>query len=329
MNAAFRTLACLLFGAAVAFADGPAAPKIVVLDNENLIEGTVSKTADVYVIRRQVGGDIELPANRVLAVVKDRKEAFALVFERANRGDADEHLRLARWCASNGLPAEAMAEARTAARMRPGFAAAERYAEFLEKTAKTLNADPAVTPAKAEAPAKETVTDVPTLEYNSESFPLFAGKVNAILVNTCANCHARDDVKPFHLTRIGGRAGATRNLMAALPYVNAADPLASPILLKAVTPHGTATEAPVKTKGHPAYQTLETWARFARSPDGTQQPEPLLAKDAAEPKKLPDLPPPPPTGDAFGQDSKSAPLKPTKPAGSDPFDPAIFNGKKN
>src|SRR5690349_9097342 len=119
MNAALRTLACLLIGAAFAIADPPATSRVVVLDNENLVEGEVAQVSGGYQIRRAVGGDMTLPPDRVLAVVADRKEAFAVVLGRANRHDADEHLRLARWCAANGLPGEALAEARTAARMRP------------------------------------------------------------------------------------------------------------------------------------------------------------------------------------------------------------------
>jgi hypothetical protein len=322
MNAAFRLLAGLLLGAAVATA-GPPAGRVVVLDNEYLVEGEVSKTAEGYVIHRPAG-DVVLPPNRVRTVVADRKAAYAVVRERANRRDADEHLRLARWCADNGLPAEALAEAKTAVGMRPNFAAAERYVEFLEKTAKpTPAADPAVVQAKAEEPARDTVTDVPAIDYNTDSFPLFASRVNAVLMNMCATCHARDDVKAFHLTRVTGRGGVTRNLTAALPHVNPADPAASPILAKATTAHGGAIDAPIKAKTHPAYKTLETWARVARSVPGTPIPEtPPPAKELAEPPKLPELP-----SDAFGQDSKSVPPKPTKTEASDPFDPAIFNGE--
>jgi hypothetical protein len=335
MNAALRTLACLLVGACPVLADASASNRVVVLDNENLVEGEVSKVAGGFQIRRAVGGDMVLPFGRVLAVVADRKEAFSVVAERANRRDADEHLRLARWCSANGLSDEALVEARTAARMRPGFTAAERYVQTLEALAKkTPTVDPAVVPAKAETPARDTVTDVPALDYNSESFPLFAGKVNAVLMNTCATCHAREDMKPFPLTRVSGRGGATRNLMAALAQVNPADPATSPILLKAITPHGGATEAPLKTRLHPAYQTLETWARFARAPEGTGAPEgPLPAKDPTEPRKLPELPSEkfvsgsPASGGSFGQDSKTVPPRPTKTEATDPFDPAIFNGE--
>ena len=99
--------------------------------------------------------------------------------------------------------------------------------------------------------------------------------------------------------------------------MNPADPLRSPLLVKAVTPHGTATEAPLRTRAHPAYSSLETWVQFARSAEGTAQPEPT--PKIAEPRKLPDLEA---KGDAFGQDSKSEPSKPAKAAADDPFDPA-------
>ena len=195
-----------------------------------------------------------------------------------------------------------------------------------------------MTPAKAEVPTADKVTDVPALDYNSESFPLFASKVNALLMNACGACHARDEAKAFRLSRAGGRVGMTKNLMAALPHINAADPAASPLLLKALTAHGSATEAPFKTRSHPAYQTLETWVGFARATDGTNAPdEPLPPRESVEPRKLPELPTDAagpglpkvamPPGDVFGQDSKTVPPRPTKAVAADPFDPAIFNGE--
>jgi len=337
MNAIFRALACAGLVAAVAAAGPPAGTRVVVLDNENLIEGEVTRVDDGYEIHRPVGGNMTLPAKRVLAVVADRKAAFAVVSERANRRDADERLRLAKWCANNGLMEEALAEAQTAARMRPGFIAADQLVRSLQSMPQTAPAapDPAVVRAHAETPAKDTVTEVPAIDYNSESFPLFASKVNAVLMNACATCHARDDAKAFRLNRLGGKTGATRNLMAALPHVNAANPAASPILVKAVTAHGSAAEAPFKTRSHPAYQTLETWVRVARAPEGTPVPDtPLPAPAAIEPRKLPDLGPDTKgpvvpvaaNSDAFGQVSKSLP-RPDAARPKDEFDPAIFNGQ--
>jgi hypothetical protein len=333
MNATLRALACALLGASLAAAEAPAPSRVVVLDNENLLEGEVTRVEDGYRIHRPVGGDVTLPAGRILAVVADRRAAFVIVAERANRRDADERLRLARWCSANGLPELAIAEARTAARMRPGFRAAEQFVLALEAIAKAAPPapDPAVIQARAQAPAPDTVKDVPNLEYNSESFPLYASKVNAILLNTCGSCHGAD-AREFRLSRLGGRSGVTKNLMSALAQVNPTNPAASPLLVKAVTPHGTATEAPLKSRAHPAYLTLETWAYFARAPEGTPEPEGALAPPRPpEPQKLPDLgparPTPPGQSEAFGRDSDSVPPKPVKTRADDPFDPAIFNGE--
>ena len=324
MKAILRSLACALVVAAPVFADAKA-NRVVVLDNENLLEGEVKREGDVYVIHRAAGGDLELPARKVLAVVDGRKAAYTFIAGRANQRDPDERLRLARWCAANDLPEEALSEARAAARMRPGFIAAEKLVSVLQDRT-TLPTTSLVIPASATSPATEKVTDIAAVEYNSESFPLFASRINAILINQCATCHARDDVKAFKLTRVGGRNGVTRNMMAALTYVNPKNPEASPILTKSILAHGNATTPAFKTKSHPAYQALETWARFARAPEGTGEPEPT-----EEPRKLPDLgaektTPAPRPSEPFGQESTSIP-PPTqpKPRADDPFDPAAFN----
>ena len=67
MNAVFRSLACLLVGAAIAQAGPPANVRILVLDNENLLEGEVTRVADGYEVRRATG-DLTLPAGRVLII---------------------------------------------------------------------------------------------------------------------------------------------------------------------------------------------------------------------------------------------------------------------
>lgn len=322
MNPTFRLLACLVVLAAAARAEPPPPVRVLVLDNENLLEGEITRVETGYQVRRPVGGDMTLPATRVLAVVADRRAAFDVVAARSNPRDADERLRLANWCLANRLMPEALAEARTAARMRDRFAAADRLVRALEAMEKLTPPPPEVVPVKAEAPAKVVVADVKPVDYNGESFPLFATKVNAILVNACASCHAAPEAKAFRLTRTGGRAGVSQNLTAALPHVTPADPLRSPLLVNAVTPHGTATEAPLRSRTHPAYASLETWVRFARSVEGAAPSDPPPGK-FAEPRKLPEAVA---KGDVFGQDSKSVVPKPAKTEADDPFDPALFNG---
>jgi hypothetical protein len=142
-------------------------------------------------------------------------------------------------------------------------------------------------------------------------------------------------VNAFRLTRLGGRSGITKNLMSALAQVNPTEPAASPLLVKAATAHGSAAEAPFKTKSHPAYRNLETWARVARAPEGTPpSDESFAAGHAPEVRKQadpiadkPTTPVSPGAGEPFGQESKSTPPKPVKTQPDDEFDPAIFNGE--
>ena len=101
MNATIRLLACAVVVVSAARAEPPATIRILVLDNENLLEGEVTRVEAGYQVRQPVGGDLTLPAARVLAVVADRRAAFEIVAARASRKDADERLRLANWCLTN------------------------------------------------------------------------------------------------------------------------------------------------------------------------------------------------------------------------------------
>lgn len=336
MNATLRLLACVLFVGSTACADES---RIVVLDNENLIEGQVTKVDTGYRVTLAAGGDLTLPFKKVLAVVADRKAAFAEVQRRADLKDADERLRLARWCLVHDMHAEAIDEARAAAKLRPGFATADRFVKTLEAMAPPPSTT--IVPASAIGPKIDSVSDLKPIDYNTESFPMFATRVNTILVNACASCHGDPATKVFRLTRLGGRAGATQNLMSALPYINVEDPVKSPLLLKSLTPHGGGTEAPLRARTHPAYTTLETWARLARATEGTTSVPPIPLR-LPEPKKLPDLEGPGPlpmdvlpasvgpmvkTGESFG--TERTPPKPVKgPTVDDPFDPEQFNGPR-
>ncbi len=325
MKAIIRLLALLAVAGPLS-AQEPLASRVVVLDNENLLEGDVARVDEGWRVRQPVGGEIVLPPKRVLAVVADRPAAFRVVAAKANLRDADERLRLAKWCHLHGLADEAKRQAETAIAMRPDYPAAR---QFLTALPANKPAPPVIVPVKAEAPAKPiAVADVPTVDYNSASFPLFASRIHAILQNTCANCHARDDVKAFKLVRQTGRPAVSRNLAIALPYIDLADPAKSSLLIKAVTPHGTAAEAPLKTRNHPAYLALEAWVMIARAPEGTTDPEPR--PETPEPKRLPALDKetallPAPTPGGFGA-ARPAGSDDKKPAGPpDPFDPATFN----
>lgn len=307
-------------------AEAPLVTRIIVLDNENLIEGTVTKTEEGIEIQQKIGGTVTLPPRRILAVVESKEAALEVVSKRKNLRDADERLRLAYWCQFNGMPELAKREATAALAMRANFTAAANYL-------KTLEAIPGST-AVAQKPAiqqmvdSKTVKEVPNLEYNTASFAFFATKVHPVLLNACATCHSQSDVKAFSLVKLTGRENVSRNLMNSLPYIDAIDPEKSTLLVKAITPHGNAKEAPFRTRNHPAYQTLEAWVLIARAPEGTLSPLPKIVKLGVQPETTPlPIEAPAPAeesvkGNQFGTTKKEVlPIKRVE----DPFDPDQFN----
>src|SRR5206468_1907957 len=106
------------------------------------------------------------------------------------------------------------------------------------------------------------------VECGAETLALFTTKVQPILMNTCVACHHAESGRPFRLERVAadslsGRRATQQNLMASVAFVNRRSLADSPLLVKAVTPHGTATLPPLRNPQTPAYRLLEQWARLA------------------------------------------------------------------
>ncbi len=142
--------------------------------------------------------------------------------------------------------------------------------------------------------------------YEPGTLPLFAARVQPVLTNRCAACHAKPDYAGgFKLARIAeGFAdpeATERNARAAALAVDRQNPAGSPLLAFAVTPHGGAKVPPLEW-GHPAYRPLAQWAAL-NAPRGPAGPPP-----AAKPAMRPAVPVPP----------ASAPV-------ADPTDPGPFN----
>ena len=153
----------------------------------------------------------------------------------------------------------------------------------------------------------------------------FPTTVQPVLTNLCAGCHAKPDYdgtfqagKPVP-TGYADAAAARANLVAAFAHLDRADPSASDLLLKSVTPHGPQKSPALRDRTHPAYAALELWAHGMALPEGSPVP-------ATVPAAKPQLPPA-----VFVSAKPAAPRAvklPTPPASADPFDPAAFNAAK-
>jgi hypothetical protein len=177
------------------------------------------------------------------------------VRSRANLRDADERLRLARWCHLYGLREEGLAEAKAALALRPGSGEAARLVRMLER--------PAVEATASEAAAVEAEPPAPP-DLTMETLSQYVCKVQPILMNACVNCHAGERGGDFRLVRSYELAkpharSTQRNLTAVLRQIDTDDPASSPLLHKALSVHGGLAQAPLKGRTSPAYRTLEEW----------------------------------------------------------------------
>ncbi len=325
-------------------ATAPAAGRVLVLDNERTIEGDIERQGSQYRVRRSAG-ELWVSRENVLRLCESLDEAYTFLRSRANLLDPDEHLRLARWCQLHGLRRQAVEEATAAVEQRPNHAESRRLLRSLESSLAKSAAGLATKPA-------EEMQNAPPPEVNTQSLSLFITKVQPILMNACASCHASGRGGSFKLVRVYENSLATRkttqqNLAAVLAAMAKEHPQGNLLLIKAISVHGDMAQPAFKSKDVQAYRTLEEWIRL------TIPPGPSSRETVALPVTLPPAgehtaaldPRAPRSEAAFGEAptpaaGKPMPLAPSTneqaqaPPGPvvatvpiDPYDPAIFNNQ--
>jgi hypothetical protein len=317
--------------------------KVLLLENERTIIGQIEREGNQYRVRRQVG-ETWVPAASVLYLCDSLEEAYAFLRARANPRDADERLRLARWCHLHGLSKQALAEATAAAELRPQSAACQGLLQTLQRSSPAAKAPPS-SPTATEPPRSE-IASLDVL-VDAETMSQFVKRVQPILMNTCASCHMSGRAGTFQLQRafedgMVNRRATQHNLNAVLGQMNRAKWAESPLLLKAISVHGPASQPPLKGRQAPAFRALEDWVRkaVANNPQLQEPSSPTsVLSTTADPKTAGD-----PGAAKMGKPARepfaapppaaSAPASPaTPPAASaivprgpvDPFDPAVFN----
>jgi hypothetical protein len=327
LSAAWILIPGLLLGSAWVVATEPLAGEptqvggVLVLDDERIMEGDIARIGDRYRVRRTVG-ETWVPAQSALHLCTDRTAAYRFLRERANLRDPDERIRLAKWCQLRGLRAEALVEARAALTMDPRHRIASTLVHALENTPKPTPTDNGVVQAGFTTPAQEPDLLPTSVELSTEAMGLFVSKVQPILMNTCAGCHAAGKGGHYKLQRTfdyGSQTGraVTLNVSATVAHLNHEQPLNSPLLLKAISAHGDSTTPPLKGRNTPAYKLLEQFVRLTTAHAGGPTTPPAVVPASFNEARPVEVKPQP----ARPVESKPADPKP----GNDPFDPALFN----
>jgi hypothetical protein len=309
--------------------------KVLLLRNDRVLEGDVQRVGERYRVKRLVGETL-VPAEQVSCLCASLTEAYAHLRRQANLQDPDERLRLANWCRLNGLREQAVEEVKAAVELRPDHAPTRRMYQHLQQAALT-NAIPTVPPAAAR---EEAAPETPAVELTTESLGMFANRVQPILMNACASCHAVGRGGSFKLERVYdtgmvNRKTLEQNLAAVLAQVNVNQPENSRLLVKAISDHGRTGQAPIRDRRQGAYLTLENWIKQTltdnphlreRAPTVVEhrpqgESETQWGADAkAAPPAAPPSPRPTPSSPA-----PPPPATPTPPAEPDQYDPEPFN----
>lgn len=335
MNAIIRRtllVLCVVPFHAVA-AEPPITGKVLLVDYDRILEGDVERIENRYRLRLG-SGEMTIPARPGIVLLSDREAAYRAVRTRARLDDPLERVRLARWCQSNQFLKHALEEAEAAATLRPDDKAFARFRDEM-KTQVSLAPPPSVTtPAPA---AKLPAIDSSPVDVKPESYSLFVGKVQPILMNLCAKCHAGESAGSFRLVHADSTniLGTQSNLKMVSTFVNKDQPAESLLLLRATSVHGQSGRPPLKDRQAPAFKHLEDWVSQATgrpivTPIPTA-PAPLPADVAADAEPLPivELPILPMKVVPKPSPEKSTlPDRPEKPMPVDPFDPEQFNQKK-
>jgi hypothetical protein len=323
--------------------------RVLLLEHGRALEGDVRAERDGYSVKRTTG-EIWLPANKVIALCATWEKALAFMRSQANLNDPDEHLRLARWCQAYGLRAQALEEASAAVKIRPGHVSSKQLLAVLQHQLPAAENRPAPEPLPValDKPARTA----PAIDLSTEAFAMFSARVQPVLMNTCASCHAASKTTAFRLMRASGNNQASRratqqNMAVVLTQIDPARPNASPLLLCAVTDHGKAGQAPLKAQS-PPYRILNDWIQLtlATNPFLREQataaapPTPGLAKGTeialsqgngpTEPRKVSaeDRAAPVISRPLAAPHEPSVPPPANRPAATGPvddFDPLLYN----
>jgi hypothetical protein len=268
----------------------PASQKaVVLLTDGRIITGTVSEEESGYVITQPVGA-MRFPKNRVEKTFGSIREVYQYKLEQLPERDFDERMKLARWCLSQKMTAEAKEQLNAIIQLSPKHSQAKAMLISLDQTEARMarqQRDPEVRQTKGEVPSDRPnildsavisgakrnlgISDLPVIfdlppAQAAKRADEFARYVHPVLQTYCAKCHNERHEGSFQLVEIKTRNDRTRetlraNLDATLRLIDPENSSKSELLSSSLRPHGRGpnTRPIFQGSNDRAYQILATW----------------------------------------------------------------------
>jgi hypothetical protein len=236
----------------------------MVLQNGNLLRGTITQTGDRYHVAVD-GGLIHVTAGDVLFACRTLEEAYGQKRALIQPGVARDHLKLAQWCQRHGLlelAAQELAQAKATEPRHPMI-------PLIEQRIKTSLCRPEgiARPAPAaDLPPSPEELDRLVRGMPAGAVETFTQTIQPLLVNNCAaaGCHGPGAEGKYRLLRPAwgkpaSRRLTQRNLHGTLEWVDRDDPAASKLLTAPLEAHGSAEGAIFKDHQADQYQRIVNW----------------------------------------------------------------------
>jgi hypothetical protein len=251
---------------------------VVLLQDGGLLEGTVTKTVDWYVVAR-ANSQLQIAASRMLFIGRTPHEAYEFRVKSTTQPTGDAHLALTEWCLRYNLAEEAGQEIATARRLganeiRIGLLERRLAATKFRLAQKSDAPASAVIPASAEQEVPATISrDLPP-----GALEMFTRKVQPVLVNNCtlSKCHEPGGSQAFQLNRAilrgeSNRRTTMQNLAAALTLIDREHPEASKLLIVPRQTHGGMNGPVIGVRQDQAFKHLADWVALL-APSKTTAP---------------------------------------------------------
>ncbi|MCE9526112.1 MAG: hypothetical protein K8R36_08665 [Planctomycetales bacterium] len=240
---------------------------VLLLRNGHVMQGSITKAGDYFVIMLGKTGEVRLPASEIETQCVDLDDAYRYQAALLPSKKAEPHLKLAEWCLRYGLLQHAEDEVAFAKQVEPE----NPKIAPLQLRLKTATTAPAVSNIKVDtnpATVGAKQLDDTLAELPKGSMERFSVVIQPMLINRCGanGCHGPAAKSDFHLLRpstgqMMSKRFTQRNLFTVLQYMNKEKPEESRLLTLPQERHG-GTAAPVFDKrSQHQLDDLLAWAR--------------------------------------------------------------------
>ena len=314
----------------------------VLLKNDNVLFGQAQQFGEFVVVRTGPNDELKLPRSDVACWAKSLANLYQYRLDHRPAKDLASHLIDAKWCIQYELLDLAAQELQAAKAISPNHPEVRLLEGQLQRLSQ---------------PVPRPIATITTTTFLQAAFPAGDGEANRIdpwilkgfsshvqstLINRCGRCHSQRSERDWQLlvpspgTRVTARM-TRENLTKAIQFIDRNDPERSPLLIKATSPHGGDSVAPLNARNATAIRAFRHWlGQTAESVDhgprvGESEPDQTESKRNAfsEPESIEPESAVAPV--SFESEVAATPIptgnpNPKRlPTVANPFDPSLFN----